>query len=113
MTHKRALLGGVERGTNERHGIWSCDLWANERPKKKLHGEGTDIQTDRQTDGHCDSMTGSAQWADSVTLSPVKASDDFKHGVGQSVNAIAYCKIYNVNKLKKKLTIKFNLFTRI
>ena len=26
------------------------NLWANERPGKKLHGEGTDTQTDRQTD---------------------------------------------------------------
>ena len=27
---------------------------------------GGDKQTDRQTDGHCNSMTESAQWADSV-----------------------------------------------
>jgi hypothetical protein len=25
------------------------NLWANERPGKTLHGEGTDTQTDRQT----------------------------------------------------------------
>ena len=49
--------------TNERRGIWSCDLRANERPKKKLH---VMAQTDRQTNGHGDSMTESAQWADSV-----------------------------------------------
>ena len=29
--------------TNERPGIWSCDLWANERPRKKSHGKGTYI----------------------------------------------------------------------
>ena len=55
--------------TNERPGIWSCDLWANERPKKKLHLKA---QTDRQTDGHGDSMTESAQWADSVKSSRKK-----------------------------------------
>ena len=27
--------------TNERPGIWSCDLRANERPRKKKHGKGT------------------------------------------------------------------------
>ena len=54
--------------TNERPGIWSCDLWANERPGKKLHGEGTDTQTNRQTDGYRDSMTESAQWAESVKI---------------------------------------------
>ena len=31
-------------------GIWSCDLRANERPKKKLHGKGTNRQTHKQTD---------------------------------------------------------------
>ena len=50
MTHRGALSGGVERGTNERPGIWSFDLWADERPGKKLHGEGTNRQTDKQTD---------------------------------------------------------------
>ena len=34
MPHMRSLSGGVERGTNERPGIWSCDLWANERPPR-------------------------------------------------------------------------------
>ena len=34
--------------------------------EKKLHGEGTDTQTDRQTNGHRKSMTESAQLADSV-----------------------------------------------
>ena len=43
--------------TNERPGIWSCDLWANERPKKKLHGEGTDTQTHRQTNKQTDIAT--------------------------------------------------------
>ena len=41
MTHRRALSGGVERGNNERPGIWSCDMWANERPGNKFHWEGT------------------------------------------------------------------------
>ena len=38
------LFGRVENIfflTNERPGIWSCDLWANERPRKKSHGKGT------------------------------------------------------------------------
>ena len=30
-------------------GIWSCDLRTNERPRKKLHGKGTDRQTDTHT----------------------------------------------------------------
>ena len=68
MTHRRALSGGVERGTNERPGIWSCDIWANERPRKKLHGEGTVRQTDKKTNGYRDSLTESAQWADSVKI---------------------------------------------
>ena len=29
--------------------IWSCDLRANERPKKKSNGKGTNTQTDRRT----------------------------------------------------------------
>ena len=62
----RALSGGVERGTNERPGIWSCDLWANERPGNKFHWEGTYIHSHIHTDGHRNSMTESAQWADSV-----------------------------------------------
>ena len=33
--------------TNERPGIWSCDLWANKRPQKKSHGKGTYIYTYR------------------------------------------------------------------
>ena len=49
--------------TNERPGIWSCDLRANERPRQKLYPMA---HTDRQTHGHGDSMTESAQWADSV-----------------------------------------------
>ena len=44
-------------------GIWSCDLRANERPRKKLHSMAqTDTQTHISTDGHGDSMTNSAQW---------------------------------------------------
>ena len=62
MTHRRALLGGVERGTNERPGIWSCDLCANKRPQNSLTVKGG------HTDGHRKSMTESAQWADSVKL---------------------------------------------
>ena len=43
-------------------GIWSCDLRANERPRKKLHLMAqTNRQTHSQTDGHGDSMTNSAQ----------------------------------------------------
>ena len=42
----------MERGTNERPWIWSCDLWANERPGNKFHWE----VTDKHTHGHCDSM---------------------------------------------------------
>ena len=38
------------------------------RGLKKMHGEGTNTQTDRQTNGHRDSMTESAQWADSVKI---------------------------------------------
>ena len=37
-------------------GIWSCDLRANKRPRKKLHEKG---QTHSPTDGHCDSMKDS------------------------------------------------------
>ena len=33
-----------------------------------MHGEGTHRQTDKQTDGHGDSMTESAQWANSVKI---------------------------------------------
>ena len=65
MTHRKALSGGVERGTNERPGIWSCDLWANERPQKKI-AWGGDTQTHKQTHGHRDSMTDPAQRAESV-----------------------------------------------
>ena len=64
MTHRRALSGGMERGTNERPEIWSCDLWANERPQNKFHLEGTD----KHTHGHRDSLTESAQWANSVKI---------------------------------------------
>ena len=63
MTHRRALSGGVERGTNERAGIWSYDLWANGRPGNKLRWEGYAYMP---AGGHRDSMTESAQWADSV-----------------------------------------------
>ena len=35
---------------------------ANERPKKMHPMAQTDKQTDRQTNGHGDSMTNSAQW---------------------------------------------------
>ena len=67
MTHRRALSGGVERGTNERPGIWSFDLWANERLEINFTGRGrTYIHTYRHTDGHRDSMTDSTQWADSM-----------------------------------------------
>ena len=48
---------------------WSCDLWANERPRKKLHGEGTHRQTDNQTNRQTDIATlwlnrpsGPIQW---------------------------------------------------
>ena len=67
MTHRRALSGGVERGTNESPGIWSCDLWANERLEINFTGRGhTDVHTDVHTDRDCDSMTESAKWAGSV-----------------------------------------------
>ena len=39
--------------------------------KRHLNGtsqEGIDRQTDRHTHGHCDSMTESAQWANSVKI---------------------------------------------
>ena len=49
MGGRGGLLEGMERGTNERPGIWSYDLWANERPEKKFHWEGTD--------GYVDSLT--------------------------------------------------------
>ena len=48
-----ALSGGPFRGTNERPGIWSCDLWANERPGNNFHWEGTDTRTN----GHKDILT--------------------------------------------------------
>ena len=51
--------------TNERPGIWSCDLWANERPRKKLNPMA---QTGKHTDGHGDSMTDPAQRAESVKI---------------------------------------------
>ena len=51
--------------TNERPGIWSCDLWANERPQNKLH---LMAQTNRHTDGHGGSMTDLAQRAESVKI---------------------------------------------
>ena len=36
--------------TNERPGIWSCDLWANERPQNKFHSHRqTDVGTDIAT----------------------------------------------------------------
>ena len=35
-------------------GIWSCDLRANERPQKNLHGNGT---LNRHTHTHTDSVT--------------------------------------------------------
>ena len=45
-----------------------------------MHGEGTDTQTDRQTakqtDGHRDSMTESAQWADSVKIRRSKTKEN-------------------------------------
>ena len=42
--------------------IWSCDLRANERPRKKSHEKGqTHRQTHRQTHGHRDSMKESAK----------------------------------------------------
>jgi hypothetical protein len=31
----------VTKVTNERPGIWSCDLWADERPVNKFQWEGT------------------------------------------------------------------------
>ena len=55
-----ALSGGVERGTIERPGIWSCDLWANERPGNKFHWVGTDTHT------HTDKWTG--QLSDCIGL---------------------------------------------
>ena len=46
-----ALSGGLERGTNERPGIWSCDQYANERHGNKFHWEGThtNVHTYRRT----------------------------------------------------------------
>ena len=46
---------------------WSCDLRANDRPRIKLHpmaqaNKLPDKETNRQTDGHRNSMTESAQW---------------------------------------------------
>ena len=50
--------------TTERPINWSCDLRANERPKKRI---GNWHQTDKpQTDGHVDSMTDPAHRAESV-----------------------------------------------
>ena len=43
-------------------GIWPCDRRTNERPRKKTHEMGTD----KQTDGHVDSLTNSAQRAELV-----------------------------------------------
>ena len=42
------LPGGVEKGTNERPGIWSCDLWANKRPGNIFHWEGTDSENKKK-----------------------------------------------------------------
>ena len=43
-------------------GIWSCDLRANEMPKKITAPMAqTDKQTNRQTDGHGDSKTNLAE----------------------------------------------------
>ena len=57
------LLSFLERGGGGREDQWeawnwSCDLRANERPKK-IHPL---TQTDRQSDKHDNSMTESAQW---------------------------------------------------
>ena len=38
----------------------------------------THIQTSRQTDRHGDSMTESAQWADSVKIMPTKDTESLK-----------------------------------
>ena len=57
MPHRRALSGGVERGTNERPGIWSFDLWVNERPGNKFLWEGKNRHTDRHTHGQTDIPT--------------------------------------------------------
>ena len=51
--------------TNERPGIWSCDLYANENPRKKMHPMA---QTHRQKNGHGYSMTDPAQRAESVKM---------------------------------------------
>ena len=40
--------------------------------EKRLHGEGTDRQTDQHTNRHRDSMTESAQRADSVKITKAK-----------------------------------------
>ena len=46
-----ALSGSVERGTNERPGIWSCDLWRRPLQCKEMSSsQGTYRQTDRHTD---------------------------------------------------------------
>ena len=54
-------LGGLERGTNERPGIWSCDLWANESLEINFTGRG-------QTHGQTDIATTRLNWprADSL-----------------------------------------------
>ena len=53
LKRKKKKNGRVENiffSTNERPGIWSCDLWANERPQNKFH-------TNRRTNGRTDIAT--------------------------------------------------------
>ena len=72
MTHRRALSGGVEMGTNERHGIWSCDLWANEKKGTYIHA-----------DGHRYSMT------ESVKMEPKSSSSNSEKKWSQKAPAPA------------------------
>ena len=54
----------MEGGDGE--GGEGCEKDLSNERKGLLHRGHTYICTDRHTDGHCNSMTESAQWADSV-----------------------------------------------
>ena len=68
-----ALSGGVERGTNERPGIWSCDLWRRPLQCKEMSSlQETYRHADVHTYTHTDMATlwlnrpsGSIQWKSS------------------------------------------------